>query len=131
MKHKPELSSEDWWSALAQSELLLLKCQLCGASWIPFMRVCPECGYDDARVIKASGRGFIYSWVVIHRSVTHPEDTPFAIAQVQLAEGPRLDGRIACEGVDLQAGLPVHAIFEKRDGLVVVGFSIDDLSDAS
>ena len=46
-----------------------------------------------------SGRGTVYSWVVVHQS-QHPAfnpDTPYNVVIVELEEGPRLHGNRSCD----------------------------------
>ena len=53
---------------------------------------CPHCGDTATEWVAASGRGTLYSYVVVHQRL-HPAfdaSLPYAVGLVQLAEGPRM-----------------------------------------
>jgi hypothetical protein len=66
----------------------------------------------------ASGRATLYSYVINHRPAPGFEsDSPYAIAVVQLAEGPRMMTNIT--GIpntpeDLVLDMPLQVTFEQR-----------------
>ena len=54
-------------------------------------RHCPQCLSDNLEWFKASGRGTLYSYMINHRPAPGFEDeAPYAIAIVQMEEGPRM-----------------------------------------
>ena len=75
------------------------------------------CAARDVSVFAASGKGRLYSYVIHHRSV--PGFTPpYAIAVVELEEGPRMMTNITeCPQTPeaLQLDMPVEVAFEKLD----------------
>jgi uncharacterized OB-fold protein len=119
-------TAADWWAATAQRRLLLLRCPDCGTTWLPWMPHCPEHGpTTEPETIESAGRGRLYSWVVIHYSVSAPDDVPFTVASVLLDEGAMIYGRLAVEpGADLQADAPLTAEFVPRDGRTVIDFRV-------
>jgi hypothetical protein len=66
----------------------------------------------------ASGRATLYSYVINHRPARgFEQDGPYAIAVVQLAEGPRMMTNlagIASTPDDLVLDMPLRVIFEQR-----------------
>jgi NAD(P)-dependent dehydrogenase (short-subunit alcohol dehydrogenase family) len=72
-------------------------------------------GNREVSVFKASGKGFLYSYVIHHRPV--PGFTPpYSIAVVELEEGPRMMTNIVdCPQTPeaLQLDMPVEVIFQK------------------
>src|SRR5262249_60392998 len=57
--------------------------------YFPPRPFCPHCASREVSVFRASGKGRLYSYVIHHRPV--PGFTPpYAIAVVELDEGPRL-----------------------------------------
>ena len=118
---------EVWWAAVAQGRLLLRRCLSCGTHWLPWSPHCPECGPGPAAEwAESSGRGTLYSWVGVHYSASAPQDVPFTVAAVLLAEGAVLYGRLAHPERPLRGDEAVRVRFEPGDGRVVVAFSTSD-----
>ena len=66
--------------------------------------------------MRASGRGTLHTFTVVHRGVRDfPLGTPYVIAIVELAEGPRLMTNLVGVEPDpacLRIGMPVEVVFE-------------------
>ena len=85
---KPTPDTRHYWEGAARGELLVQECESCATTYFPPRPFCPTCAARRVRIRKASGRATLYSYVINHRP--HPGfDGPFAIAVVQLEEGPR------------------------------------------
>lgn len=112
IRQHPELSA--WWEAAARGEFVLPHCDGCGRShWYP-RTICPHCGDSAIRQIAASGTGTLYS-VTVNRM----GPTPFAVAYVELTEGPRLLANIETDAPDaLQIGSPVRLRISAEPGAV-------------
>ena len=88
--------------------------------------VCPHCGSFDVEWFTASGDATLYSYVINHRPAPGFEaEAPYAIAVVQLAEGPRMMTSIV--GVPntpeaLELDMPLRVQFEKRGDLTLPVF---------
>jgi uncharacterized OB-fold protein len=81
-----------YWEAAARGVIALQRCQGCGAVWHPPQPTCPQCRRTDVEWFDAAGRGTVHSFTVVHH-VTHPAvsgRTPYVVALVELAEGPRV-----------------------------------------
>lgn len=97
--------SAPFWEALRRHQVLLQKCSNCHEIRFPPMPGCPNCGSGDWEQVTASGRGRIYSWIVVHRPLgTIAEaDLPCTLATVELDEGCRVLGRFTGDaGVDVR-----------------------------
>ncbi len=110
---QPLEDSREFWAGTERGELLVKHCEACGkAHHYPRAR-CPHCFSDQTVWRKASGRGTVYSWTVMRRA---PE--PYALAYVELEEGPRMLTNLV--GFDLDRiviGDRVEVVFEPtRDG---------------
>ena len=87
--------------------------------------ICPSCGSGDVEWFTASGRATLYSYVINHRPAPGFEaDAPYAIAVVQLAEGPRMMTNLV--GVDptpeaLQLDMELRVVFERRGEVCTAG----------
>lgn len=120
-----DADSEPWWRALAERRLLLPRCRDCGRSWFPPTPGCPECGSPSVELVEASGRGRVYSWVVINRALSpaFAGDAPYTILAVDLEEGARVFGRLVGEGA-VAGGSPVRADFYEVEGRTLLGFRL-------
>jgi uncharacterized OB-fold protein len=113
--------SKPWWTALSEQRLLLPRCQVCGRAWFPATPGCPNCGANNYVLEEASGKGCLYSWVVIHRALSpvFADDVPYTIGLVELEEGPRVLARIVGPPI---AGAPLRAVYYSVDGTTLLGF---------
>ena len=86
----PTPETEHYWAGAAEGELRLQRCTVCdGGAYFPPRPHCPHCGSRDVEVFAASGRGRLLSYVINNRDRKGFE-APYAIAVVQLDEGPKL-----------------------------------------
>jgi uncharacterized OB-fold protein len=116
------LTPERWWEALADERLLMLRCPVCRAAWMPFMPHCPDCGRGPVPlVVESGGRGTLYSWVGIQSSISSPEEAPFVVGSVLLDEGAMIYGRVVGEP---SADARVEAVFVDRGDRTTVDFEI-------
>ena len=112
----PSEESRPFWDATSRGELLLQRCGDCGAHRFPPSVLCPECSSTAADWRPVSGRGKVYSFVIFHRAY-HPafaDDVPYAVACIELEEGPRLMSNIVGIPPDeVRCDMPVAVVFEK------------------
>ena len=108
--------SAPYWEAARKSELRMQKCLDCSHVRFPPALLCAECLSEKAEWVKLSGRGTVFSWIVVHQS-QHPAfnaDTPYNVAIIQLEEGPRLHTNLVdCANDQIHIGMPVEVIFDK------------------
>ena len=72
----------------------LQRCDACAHVYFPPRPFCPSCASRKVSVFKASGKGFLYSYVINHRPAAPGFTPPYAIAVVELDEGPRMMSNI-------------------------------------
>src|SRR5712692_10968262 len=90
---QPTPETQHFWDGTRAGELRLQRCNACGKVYFPPRPFCPACAARDVGVFAASGKGRLYSYVIHHRPV--PGFTPpYAIAVVELDEGPRMMSNI-------------------------------------
>ena len=106
----------EFWAGATREELVFPRCATCGRiCWYPRER-CRSCDGQSFAWAPVSGRGTLFSWVV----VTHPflpqfaDLVPFAPALVALEEDPRV--RLATRMIDcdldaLEFEMPVQVRF--------------------
>ena len=111
----PTPETQHYWDGAKAGELRLQRCTDCGHIYFPPRPFCPTCGSRAVEVITASGRGRLFSYVINH--LPSPGFTPpFAIAVVELEEGPRLMSNIVgCPQTPeaLQIDMPLEVTFER------------------
>lgn len=86
---QPTPETQHFWDGTQRGELCLQRCDACDAAYFPPRPFCPRCGTREVEVIRASGRGRLYSYVISHRPAPGFEP-PYSIAVVELEEGPRM-----------------------------------------
>lgn len=114
----PTPETQPFWDGCAAGELRIQRCQDCVRPYFYPRPVCPACGSAKVEWFTASGEATLYSYVINHRPAPGFEDeAPYAIAVVQLAEGPRMMSSIrgvpATPG-DLVLDMPLRVAFEQR-----------------
>jgi uncharacterized OB-fold protein len=66
--------------------------------------------------VKASGRGTVYSWIVVERPIpaeVYGDDVPYVVALIELDEGVRLPSNlIDCAPAEITGGLAVEVVFD-------------------
>jgi uncharacterized OB-fold protein len=85
----PTPETKHFWDGTALGELRLQRCRACATTYFPPQPFCPACGSDDVVVVRSSGRGTLYSYVITHLAAPGFE-APYVIAVVELDDGPRL-----------------------------------------
>ena len=112
-----------YWAATREGTLSVQRCTACGHLRFPPALVCPKCLAEAHEWTALSGRGRIYSFIVVHRP-QHPgffADAPYNVAIVELDEGIRLHTNIIdCANEDLAIDMPVEVVFEKVDDEVTL-----------
>src|ERR1041385_4142676 len=112
------------WDGTASGELRLQRCQSCDAYYFPPRPFCPSCLGDDVAWETISGRGTLHSYVINHRPAPG-WDEPYAIAVVQLDEGPRMMTNIV--GIEntpdnLVLDMALEVAFEPRGDMALPVF---------
>jgi uncharacterized protein len=88
-----------YWEATTRGELLVQECA-CGHRQFYPRGICVECGAEPGWLTTA-GKGTIHTFSVVRQSGVEPfrQWTPFAVAVVELDEGPRIMGNVV--GIDV------------------------------
>lgn len=122
----PTPETAEYWSAAARGELRLPYCATC-QSFVFYPRAaCPTCWSTDLTWTTMSGRGRLHSYLISHVAAPgFEDDLPYAIAIVELDEGPRLMSSIrgvpqTPEGLVLD--MPLVVDFEPRGDQVLPVF---------
>lgn len=115
-KPLPYIHSETkvYWEGAKKHELLIRKCNSCGAYHFYPRDFCPKCFSSHVDWVRTNGRGIIYSFTICHRPAGGFEnDAPYNIALIELDEGVRMMSTVVdCPNADLRIGMPVEVVFD-------------------
>lgn len=94
--------TEAFWDAAREDRLLIKRCGNCHQAHYPPRGPCPFCHNPETAWEEAKGTGTVYSHSTMHRG----PGAPYAIAYVELDEGPRmLTNIVAADGESEQSAL--------------------------
>jgi uncharacterized OB-fold protein len=123
-RRTPEM--RPFWEGCDQGMLMLSRCRSCGELHYARTTACPGCGSADMEWVQASGKGRLYSFVIVHRPDANTDGgAPSVIAVVELEEGPRLMADLTGleGGLDrLRIDMPLEVAFHRVRGQAA-GFS--------
>jgi len=118
----PTPETQHFWEGTAAGELRLQRCDGCGKNYFPPRPFCASCGSRKVSVFKASGKAVLWSYVIHHRPAPGFKP-PYAIAVVQLDEGPRMMSNIVdCEQTRdaLRLDMKLEVVFEKQNDAITL-----------
>jgi acetyl-CoA acetyltransferase/uncharacterized OB-fold protein len=110
--------NEYFWTAGAEGQLRLQECQGCNALIHPPQPVCRYCRSHDIGVRAVSGRGSLAGFTVNHRFGFPDLPPPYVVAEVAIAEDPRVrltTNIIDADPASLELGQPVEVAFQQLD----------------
>jgi uncharacterized protein len=109
--------TKPYWEATTRGELLVQECPDCGHRQFYPRAICTKCGGEPGW-LTTSGKGTVHTFSVVRQSGVEPfkQWTPFAVAVVELDEGPRIMGNVVGIPVDeVKIGQRVQVEFVKLD----------------
>jgi acetyl-CoA acetyltransferase/uncharacterized OB-fold protein len=120
MRPLPELTpANEWfWTSGADGVLRIQSCSDCGELVHPPVPICPYCRSRSSKPTPVSGRGTIVGFTVNSHRWLPKFDPPYVIANVALAEDPRVHlttNIVGCEPSDVQIGQKVAVRFEQQE----------------
>jgi uncharacterized protein len=125
----PTPETQPFWDGCAAGELRIQRCLDCAEAYFYPRPVCPACGSTAVEWFTATGEATLYSYVISHRPAPgFEDDAPYAIAVVQLAEGPRMMTNLV--GVPntpeaLVLDMPLRVTFTRRGEVSLPMFTPD------
>ena len=117
-------TTRPFFEAARRRELVLQRCPRDGYFFYPRSR-CPSCLRDDWSWQRVSGFGRVHSFTVdrVGHLPQLRELAPYALAIVELDEGPRLTARLVeCDPDVVKVGMRVTASFEDVEDATLVHF---------
>jgi acetyl-CoA acetyltransferase/uncharacterized OB-fold protein len=114
----PEITvqNEFFWTAGSDGVLRIQQCQSCQALIHPPAPICRYCRSHDMGVRDLSGTATLSAFTVNHRFGFPDLPPPYVVAQVAIAEDPRVrltTNIVECDPEDLVLGQAVEVVFEK------------------
>lgn len=113
---EPDIESRPFWDAAREHRLVIQRCLDCGAHRFPAATFCAACRSDRSEWVQASGKGRVFSWIVVNHPVpkdVYGPDVPYVVALVTLEEGVRLVSNIVgCDPSAVVADMPVRVTFD-------------------
>ncbi|MCA8926493.1 MAG: Zn-ribbon domain-containing OB-fold protein [Alphaproteobacteria bacterium] len=111
----PYQDTAEYWQAAKDHRFVVQKCRDCGEHQFYPRGVCSHCLSSDLEWREASGKATVYSYSVNYRA-GHPgfaAKTPFVLALVELAEGPRMMTNIVnCDPESVRIGMAVTVCYD-------------------
>jgi len=104
-----------FWEGTKRGELRLQRCGACGHVWFPPSTHCPRCLSTAHDWMTASGRGTVWSWIVMHQRYfkAFDGDLPYLVAMIALEEGPILMSTlVGISNEEVRCDMPVRVVFE-------------------
>jgi uncharacterized OB-fold protein/acyl dehydratase len=115
---RPAITQDNafWFEGARAHQLLIQRCASCGTLRHPPLPACARCGSLEWDTVTSSGRGTVYSYVVVHYPQVPGFEYPLPIGLVELDEGTRVVANLG--GVEPGAvaiGMAVRAEFVDFD----------------
>jgi hypothetical protein len=123
---QPTPDTAAFYEGTLRGELLLQRCTDC-RTWRHYPRpTCPACLSRKFTWERASGRGSVYTWTIVHGPTlpAFEEKLPYNVVDVLLDEGVHFVSEVLdCPPDEIRAGMPVVATFEPlTDAITLVKF---------
>lgn len=118
-------SSRPFFEGAKKGVLMIQRCTSCDTYQSPGRFACDECLSGELEWVEASGRGTVFSFVVMHQKYHPAFEVPYSVTLVELEEGPRLVSNVV--GADLQIGMPLAVEFESvREEISLPRFGVTE-----
>jgi len=105
-----------WWDRINEGELPIQRCKECGTLRHPPRPMCWKCQSLKWDHVAASGKGTVYSYVVVHRPPFPGYEYPLVVAVVELEEGTRIvSNLVGIDPQDVKMAMPVKLSIEDVD----------------
>jgi uncharacterized OB-fold protein/acyl dehydratase len=115
---RPALTQDNefWFEGTRAHRLLIQHCTSCGTLRHPPLPACATCGSLEWDAVEASGRGTLYSYVVVHYPQVAAFEYPLPIGLVELEEGTRVVANLGgVAPADITVGMALRAEFVDHD----------------
>ncbi len=109
----PDEDTKEFWEGCKRHELLLQKCDDCGAFRFPPRILCDKCMSMNFKWVKASGKGKVYTFSIIYQPFGPGWEVPYTVALIELEEGVKMMSNVVeCKPEDVKIGMEVEVCFD-------------------
>ena len=118
LRMRPVLRHDNkwWWDRINEGELPIQRCKQCGTLHHPPRPMCWKCQSLEWDYVISSGKGTVYSYVVMHRPQFPGYEYPLVAAVIDLEEGTRIASNVVgIEPADVKIGMAVKVSIENVD----------------
>jgi uncharacterized OB-fold protein len=115
---RPAITQDNafWFEGARKHVLLIQHCTSCGTLRHPPLPACAVCGSLEWDAVESSGRGTVYSYVVVHYPQVPSFEYPLPIGLIELEEGTRVVANLGDVEPDaIAVGMAVRAEFVDYD----------------
>ena len=122
--------SAGYWESLKHGTLAVCRCTACRAYMHPPLEVCRHCAAPTV-VEPVSGRGSVFSFIVVQRAMIPGFPTPYVIALIELAEqkGLRMSGILNSDPSEVSIGMPVQVSVGEIGQSGILGPSFESVTE--
>ena len=115
---QPDNETQEYWDAANNKELRIPRCTDCQTYRWPPQKTCPVCYGENVEWVQVSGRGTLYTYVIVHQAVLSQwrEVAPYNVVQVSIEEAPNViitGNAIDIDNSELKVGLPMEVVFDQ------------------
>jgi uncharacterized protein len=108
-----DADSKPFWDFCKQHDLRVQKCTKCGKLHYPPSVFCPNCSNLESEWVKISGKGKVYSFVIVRRKYPGFDQVPYVVAIIVTDEGMRmLSNVVGCKPEDVKIDMPVQVTWD-------------------
>jgi uncharacterized OB-fold protein len=110
----PNADNAGFWEGCRGRELRLQCCARCGSIRHPPRPMCPQCQSFEYAWQRASGRGTVYTYTIVHGPTlpAFQSQIPYNVVVVRLEEGPFMVSHlVGCAADRIAIGMPVEVVF--------------------
>jgi uncharacterized OB-fold protein len=131
LRPRPAITQDNafFFEGAQNQQLLIQRCIKCQLLRHPPLPACSNCGSFEWDTVVSSGKGALYSFVVVHYPQVPAFDYPLPLGLIELEEGTRLVANLRVDDpAELEIGQAMTAHFEVfDDGLTLPVFSPDQV----
>ena len=112
-----ETDTREWWQHCKRHELVIQRCTDCGTFRHSPLPVCYNCQSFDFEWHQVSGKGMVYSYIIVHSPAAGVlrEKVPYNVVVVELPDAGdvRMIGNLLdCPNEEIRIGMPVEIAWE-------------------
>ena len=123
---QPGLDNAPFYEAALRGELRFQRCSDCGTYRHNPRPICPACQSPRFAWERASGRGRVYTWTIVHGPTlpAFQSELPYNVIDALLDEGVHFQSQLLdCAPDRIASGMPVEAVFvPASDEITLVKF---------